>query len=232
MMLGAIRQWWWKRGYRRFYASPTTEDNAYAMNAGTAERFDQLVKELSAILKPSEQDQVLDLGGGNGGLSGQVFGRCRRLVVLDFCPSAMPSSSSFRRRFVVGDMKRPPFPPRAFSTLFTYSTFPHLASERQIKSILERWDALLAEGGVLYIGDIPERKAVPSLLVRALPHRGLKYYVAVFMSNYFSRAGLSQCLSSLGYEVTCIQQSAGRRFHQERFDILARKRATSVPVQS
>lgn len=232
MMLGMIRQWWWKKGYPRFYASEIALENPYAMNAGTVERFDRLVQELTSILEPSDQDRVLDLGGGNGRLSAQVFGRCQRLVIMDFCQAAMSSSASFRRLFVVGDMKQPPFPPRTFTTLFTYSTFPHLASERQIRSILERWDSLLAEGGVLYIGDIPERKAVPSILARALPRRGLKYYVAIFMNNYFSKGTLSRYLSSLGYEVTCIPQSAERRFSMERFDILARKPSTQRRRQS
>ena len=85
MVLGAIRQYWWKRGYRRFYAGPVALDNPYAMNAGTEERFDRLVNELTALVAPFDHDRVLDLGGGNGRLSGRVFGRCQQLVVMDFC---------------------------------------------------------------------------------------------------------------------------------------------------
>ena len=234
MVLGVIRQWWWRRGYKRFYASPVVRENPYAMNAGTAERFEQLVNELQGMLEASEDVQVLDLGGGNGRLSARVFERRQRLVVMDFCRTAMEaapsgeSSQTNARRFVVGDMKQPPFRAGSFTVLFTYSTLPHLASERQIQRIFEVWDPLLAQGGILYIGDIPERKAVPSIVARALPRlaslSGLKYCVAILMNNYFSRRKLAGHLAGLGYEVRCLDQASGRRFHRERFDILARKR--------
>lgn len=230
MLLGIFRQWWWRRGYRRYYGSQTDRGNPYAMNAGTRERFDILVKELTSSLQPTSDDIVLDLGGGNGQLSRELFRICRRVVVLDFCQSAVVRALGFSHNvsFVVADMSEPPIKAGAFTKIFTYSTFPHLGSERQVRKMLKTWDPLLSKEGVLYIGDIPDRKAFFSIVLRALPRimsiNGLKYYFAVLMSSYFLRRRLKSDLEELGYAVTVLNQSPERRFYRERFDVKAVKK--------
>jgi uncharacterized protein YmfQ (DUF2313 family) len=39
----------------------------------------------------------------------------------------------------------------------------------------------------------------------------------------FSKTFLVRSLQDLGYQVAVLQQSPGRRFHRERFDLLAKK---------
>ena len=232
MFLGTFRQWWWKRGYQKFYRGEIYRENPYAPNAGTREKFDSLVKELTSILEPMDEDVVLDLGGGDGRLSGELFKGCRRVVVMDFCKAAMDSVLRLPRHFsfVIADIRRLPFKVGSFSKVFTYGTLPHLGSERQIRRMLETWDSLLSEGGVLYIGDIPDRKAIPSIVARAFSRiisvSGLKYCFAISMNNYFSKRRLTRFLYELGYEVKIVDQSSERRFHEERFDALATKSAS------
>ena len=229
MWLRTARVWWWKRGYRRFYNSAPHRDNPYLMNAGTAERFERLTQELEALVRPQDGDTVLDLGGGNGLLSARLFGRCRRLVVMDFCQAAMGRREEGTHfGWVVGDMKQPPFRHGTFTTLFSYGTFPHVGSEARAKRMVEAWDPLLAPGGVLFIGDIPDRRAVPRTWLEALPRLrtvvGAKFYVAIMLQSSFSKRSMLEHLSRLGYDARVIEQSPERRFARQRFDIQAVKR--------
>lgn len=238
MLAGVLRAWWWRRGYRRFYVGEGSRANPYTLNAGTWERFDALVEELARLLAPAPDDAVLDLGGGNGQVAARLFPHCRRVVILDFCQDAMGSGPPLPRNcfFVVGEMSHPPFKPATFTKIFTYSTFPHLGSQRRVRQMLPTWDRLLDDGGTLYIGDVPDRRALPRVLASALGGiarvSGLKYCFAAVMNSYFSRTWLARDLAAMGYSVTILDQSPGRRFSTERFDILARKAAGPERAQS
>lgn len=229
MWLRMARVWWWKRGYKRFYNSAPHRDNPYLMNAGDAERFERLTQDLEAVMRPQRGDSVLDLGGGNGLLSGRLFSHCRRLVVMDFCQTAMgePGGRS-HVGWVVGDMKNPPFRQGSFTTLFSYSTFPHVGSQARALRMVEAWDSLLAPGGVLFIGDIPDRRAVPRVWIEALPRLrtvlGVKFYVAILLQSSYSKRRILKHLTRLGYDARVIEQAPWRRFARQRFDILAVKR--------
>lgn len=221
--VGAVRRWWWQRGHERFYTSEVGQRDPYALNAGTPERFQALVAELGNILSPGPDDVVLDLGGGNGYLSAALFGGCRQVVVLDLCRPSVAAASAF----VVADLAAPPFRGEAFTMLFSYSTFPHLGSRAAARRALRAWDSLVARGGTVFIGDIPDRARLHRILGRGVGRLarpgGLKYYAAVSLISYFSRAWLGAELRALGYDVAVLDQSPQRRFHRERFDLLARK---------
>ena len=227
--LSTVRQWWWKRGHQRFYGSQADRDNPYALNAGTAERFETLVADLQGLLKPSAEDRVLDLGGGNGVLSRRVFSGCRQLVVSDVCPTPLQEAGAPQgtTSFVVADMARPPFRPGAFTTLFSYSTLPHVGSEAVLRRMVNAWDALLTAGGTLFIGDIPDKRRLPAIAARGFrkpfPVDALKYFAAISLISYFSRERLRRMLLGQGYDVTILDQAGSRRFCRERFDLIARK---------
>ena len=229
--LSTVRQWWSKRGYQRFYGSRADHDNPYALNAGTVERFETLVADLRAVLQPTTEDRVLDLGGGNGMLARRVFSGCRQLVVSDLCLTALQEAAGADgpTSRVVANMQRPPFRPAAFTMLFSYSTLPHMGSEMVVRRMLDAWDALLVEGGTLFIGDIPDRRRLLAIAARGfqkpLFFDGLKYFAAISMLSYFSRERLRGFLLDKGYDGTVMNQAGTRRFHRERFDLLARKRA-------
>lgn len=230
-VVGSFRRWWWRRGHRRFYRNQTgrtdlfVATNPYALNAGSREAFDSLITGLREIVEPLAKDVVLDLGGGNGYVSAELFGACRKVVVLDLCrpPGELRSS------FVLADMQAPPFRAGAFTKLFSYSTFPCVGSTTAARTMLDVWDRLLAPNGVLFIGDIPDRSKLTTMLARGLSKvasaNGLKYYFAVSMISTFSRNTLKRHLESIGYEVTLINQPPTRRFYRERFDLLAHKHA-------
>jgi len=229
LLISSLRRWWWKRGYKKFHGSDADRANVYAMNADNKKRFDALVKELKSLLKPLWNDVVLDMGGGNGILSSNVFGTCKMTIVLDFSLESMKghvrrSPSTY---FVASDSARPPFKNGSFSKVFVHGLLPNLGSEGVVHQMVQKWDQLLIYGGVLYIGDIPDRKKFLSILIEAIRRctsiLGFKYCVAIMLNSYFSKTGLKKHLSKMGYTVTIINQSNERRFHNERFDLLAMK---------
>ena len=129
---------------------------------------------------------------------------------------------------VVADMKQPPFRRDSFTTLFSYSTLPHVGSEAVVRHMIDLWDALLVDGGTLFIGDIPDRHRLRAVVSRGFrkssPTDSLKYFAAISMISYFSRERLHHMLSNKNYDVTIMSQAGIRRFHDERFDLIARKR--------
>ena len=220
----SLRAWWWMRGYARFYARPkTSQQGKYAMNAGSEDAFNVLVRELITIIKPSPNDVVLDVGGGDGRLAREVFHCCRKVVVLDRYLSGGRAVSDF----VVGDMHHPPFKAGSFTIVFSYSTFATVGAPGSVPEMLERWSSLLQSRGVMFVGDIPERSRVRAALARGLTKdsvmRTLKYYIAIGLITYFSREKLRRQVAAMGYDVAMIDQSPGRRFYRERFDFIARR---------
>lgn len=222
-LVGTLRRSWWRHAHRKFYRTEVGRSDPYALNAGSAQAFDSLIAGLHAMVQPAPADVVLDLGGGNGRVSGMLFKTCRRLVVVDLCRP----EGALQSAFVVADMCAPPFRAGAFTKLFSYSTFPHLGSTTAALNMLQAWDTLLAPGGLLFIGDIPDRSKRGTMLMRGISRlpspNGVKYYAAVSLISVFSRTKLKSYLESIGYEVTVLDQPTTRRFHRERFDLLARK---------
>lgn len=232
-MIGGMRRAWWRHAYRRFYCSDLNRSNIYAMNAGTAEGFELLVRDLAEVLQPSPDDVVLDLGCGNCVLSSKLFGSCRRVVAVDFSKTVLSQASAPPTfSLVVADIRFPPFRGETFSKVFSYSTLPHLGTMREVCRMLGRWHGLLRDGCVLFLGDVPDRARLGGIIMRAARRtttwRGVKYWVAILMNNYFRRHEMVRELGRMGFEVQLIEQSASRRFHLERFDVLAVKRTSTV----
>jgi hypothetical protein len=229
MLVSALRRWWWRRGYQKFYTSAQHRENRYAMNAGEAARFEALVAELRSLVQPSPHDVVLDVGGGNGVLTAAVFEGCRKTIVADYNLSAVTThrGGDAGVAFVVADAARLPFRDGTFTKIFSYGLFPNIGSPAVARRMIDDWHALLAPSGTLYIGDIPDRARLPRILFEGVRRcrsvLGAKYLVAVLLNSYFSKRALRRRVTALGYVVAIIAQSSARRFARERFDLRARR---------
>lgn len=226
-LIDFLRERWWKRGYRRFYASAIHRANPFAMNAGDGGLFGDLVAELTPLVGGGTDRRVLDLGAGNGRLGRALFEGAGFLILADFRAEAIEVEEHGRP--VAANMRALPFRPSSFDLIFSYSTLPQFGSERRTLEAFDEWAALLREGGTLYIGDIPERRRIPRILATAVRNRrGPRYWFAVLMQSFYSKRRLVRHLEGIGFTVEVIRQQSNRRFSDSRFDLRGVKLPSGV----
>jgi SAM-dependent methyltransferase len=155
------------------------------------------------------------------------------VFILDYCAQAFSNykAAAYKNiRKVIGDMFMSPFRGNSLDIVFSYSTFHSIGSEEIAKKMMRGWCALLKSGGILYIGDIPDRGRLGYILKSTFktviqnPSK-IKYFFGITMNSYFSKDALARYLGSLDMEVEIIEQPESLLLHKERFDLKAVKRS-------
>lgn len=229
-LLRSIRVWWWRKSYKKVYEYGLME-TGFSSTTHDAGQFDFLVESLGGYFNKKIPSVALDIGGGNGALTCRIFDRASYVCILDNSMQAFvnyKASGYGNITKVVGDMYKCPFKEKSFDAIFSYSTFHCIGSEGAAKNMMGDWCKMLKPGGLLYVGDIPERGSLSYILMDASKRtlkdpRQIKYFFGILMNSYFSKKGLADYLRGLGMDVEIIEQSGRLKFHKERFDLKAVK---------
>ena len=151
--------------------------------------------------------RALDAGAGTGAVArvmAQMVGRRGRVMALDFSPERGEQGAIIARgeqienlRFVVGDLKRPPFRPRSFDFVWCEFVFEYLADP---DAVLEQLAELVGQGGKLVVGDLdgngtfhyPMPPALESALdkLQQVLHGSFDPYAGRKLYHRFYRLGL------------------------------------------
>lgn len=102
-------------------------------------------------------DRVLDLGGGNGLFARAIAERCSEVCVVDFSAPLLNSNLHQHPSIqcIKSDIRNVEFEERRFDRILCYAVLQYL-SENDALKLFKNAGCWLAEGGVFYLGDIPD----------------------------------------------------------------------------
>lgn len=192
-LLEKSRLWWWKRAYRKIWASSIFKERM-TFSTETEDASQKLISFITNNINPESGGIVLDLGCGNGVLGEKVFKNCDLLIQVDYSWDALKSirnTKGYAKRYILrSDANSLPFKGLIFDYIFAYSLIHYCGCTENAKRWIKSLIALLKDGGRLYIGDVPIRKK----LFRELKYKltnlrtlsKIKYYFAEFIQVSFS----------------------------------------------
>lgn len=226
-----IRVWWWGKSYKKIYRYGLME-TGFSSTTHSDRQFELLVRDLKKHFGTDKERIILDIGGGDGALTSKIFGEFKTVFIMDYCGQAFSNykASGYGNIIkIVGNMFYCPFKANSVDSIFTYSTFHSIGSEKIAKNMISDWYRLLKPGGVLYIGDIPDRAKLGYILKETVKFvqsdlRQVKSFFGIAMNSYFSKSNLARYLCDLGMDVEIVRQPEYLRFSRQRFDIKAVKR--------
>jgi cyclopropane fatty-acyl-phospholipid synthase-like methyltransferase len=121
-------------------------------------RWDYTVGEISNILKVGPDDNLLDLGAGNGLISKPFSKKCRSVTAVDISSALLMQidRGEFPNiKIVIGDVRNIQFAERSFSKCIMYFAMQYF-TEKEAIDIFESVHSWLVPGGTFFIGDIPD----------------------------------------------------------------------------
>lgn len=125
-----------------------------------AERWAFTLEELERVFPVSEDDDVLDLCCGNGLFTAYFAPHSKAVTAVDISQDLLDALDRRKLGNVTthcSDMRDADFPDGSFSRILLYAALQYI-DEKESVELLGRMARWLRPGGLLFIGDIPDRK--------------------------------------------------------------------------
>ena len=110
----------------------------------------------------SQRGALLDFGCGDGAFVRLAARRGWRASGIDIGEWTREAAGRYRTPLFTGSLEEAPFPPASFDVIYSTSTFEHLPDP---SSILRRMRTLIRDGGILFLGGLPNAEGLPARLL-------------------------------------------------------------------
>lgn len=124
------------------------------------ERWAFTLKELQRTFPVNENDDVLDLCSGNGLFTAHFAPRAKTVTSVDISPDllhAVEKRNLPNVSTLCSDMRTAEFADNQFSKILLYAALQYI-DEQECIELFTRMARWLRPGGLLFVGDIPDRK--------------------------------------------------------------------------
>lgn len=124
-----------------------------------ADRWEFTLNELDRVFPVGPEDDVLDLCCGNGLFTAHFAAKGRSVTSVDISPDLLQVLEQRTLANVTtqcSDMRAVSFPESRFSRILLYAALQYI-DEAETIQLLRRMAGWLRPGGLLFIGDIPDR---------------------------------------------------------------------------
>jgi SAM-dependent methyltransferase len=174
-------------------------------------------------------DDVLDLCCGNGLFSAHFAGMSRTVTAVDVSPDLLGGLARLSLSNVItlcSDAREAQFAEGAFSRIWLYAGIQYL-SESEVVLLFRKMLHWLRTGGLLFIGDIPDRARMWSFY--NTPERRSQYFDNCIddrdvVGTWFDSLWLKQLAEATGFrEAEVIQQPSEQIYAHFRFDMRAER---------
>ncbi len=195
----------------------------------TPERWRFTLADLEGKLPVGPDDDLLDLGCGNGLLTEHFASRCRSVTSVDVSGGLL---ERLERRALPNvrtlhcDMRRVAFADASFSRVLMYASIQYLAESETVMLFraLSRW---LRPSGLLFVGDVPDRDRLWSFYDTA-ERRSLYFTNLVadrdVVGTWYQGEWLRRLAADAGFaEAEVIPQPKELIYSHFRFDLRARR---------
>lgn len=175
------------------------------------------------------EDDLLDLCCGNGLFTAHFSPRCASAVAVDVSPELLAvlenrGLSNVRTR--CADIRTLDFVEGAFSRVFLYAGIQYLSAAEAV-SLLRKVSGWLRPGGLLFIGDIPDRSRLWAFY-NTDERRALYFDNCVadrdVVGTWFEASWLAHLATAAGFaQAEMLQQPSDQIYAHFRFDFRARR---------
>ncbi len=199
----------------------------------TNEQFSAIVDDIVGKLDLRPIDHVIDLCCGNGAITFQVAGRCRRVTAFDFSePLIQVARQRFKRKnveYVLADVCALPVSAMqsGATKVYMYEALQHFGLE-ETEQLLRQFADRSRRRPLIYLAAVPDAKRMENFYntpARRAEYEKRKKDGTEPLGHWWDSEQLGQLLAALGYEVSFTAQPANMHGAHYRFDALC----TPVP---
>lgn len=188
--------------------------------------LDRITEHIAEHLDLQPEDRLLDVCCGNGMLSSRLAERCREVVGVDLSEGLVQQAQTHFSRanlsYLQGDatqLKEVVEGP--FDKINLYFSFQYLDSFAKGKQAITGMLGLLAPGGRIFIGDVPDARFL-SVFYPTWTRR-LKYHLNLMlgrslMGKFWSEKEMQKIAQDLGLSINCLQQPKDLPYAHYRVD--------------
>jgi ubiquinone/menaquinone biosynthesis C-methylase UbiE len=225
---------YWRRFWLEYTSDPAQKDTQTQVLRTrnkvpiSADKWAYTLAGVARQLDLSAGDQLLDLCCGNG-LFAEFFANIvHEVEAVDLSPqliARLQERGLPNVRASVGDIREAQFGASRFSKVFWYAGIQYI-EERDIVVVIRRIRQWLKPGGILLIGDVPDRQKLWHYFNDA--GRETAYFDGLakaqpIIGTWLDRAWLEKLCVSAGFrEAVAIPQDSALIYADFRFDLLAR----------
>jgi ubiquinone/menaquinone biosynthesis C-methylase UbiE len=163
--------------------------------------YKKIFADINKKIKFSPQDQILDLGGGCGELTGFIAKQCNHVILADGSEIALNYAKRKLKKhhnisYQIADITKLPlsFNNNQFDKIICYSVVHYVKDLENFKNLIEDLIRMSKHEGVIFIGDIP----LTDKYKRNLEERK-KYPIKNFLLNqkYYIKKGIINLIHKL-----------------------------------
>ncbi|MEM7373475.1 MAG: class I SAM-dependent methyltransferase [Bacteroidota bacterium] len=188
--------------------------------------LDRIAEHIAKHLDLQPEDRLLDVCCGNGMLSSRLAVKCGEVVGVDLSEGLVQQAQSHFPRtnisYLQGDATRlGEVVNGPFDKINLYFSFQYLDSFSKGKQALTEMLGLLAPGGTIFIGDVPDMRYLsvfyPSWIQRMKYHLNLMLGRSL-MGKFWSEKELGRIAKGLDVSVSCLEQAPDLPYAHYRVD--------------
>jgi SAM-dependent methyltransferase len=195
--------------------------------------LDDIVQYIVEKLQLQPDDQLLDLCCGNGLLTHKLSQHCNKTVAIDISHEQIAQAkklfSSPDIQYFAADVSLPGYYAGAekFAKINLYFSFQYFDSFTLGKQAIANMLPLLGDGGVILIGDVPDRKYLPRYYKKGKDR--LRYHIKQLlgtndMGKFWSEREMQRIANYLGLELEVLEQPDFLPYADYRRDFLFKKK--------
>jgi cyclopropane fatty-acyl-phospholipid synthase-like methyltransferase len=182
-----------------------------------------------SFLDFKKNDNVLDLFGGNGLFAQEIAQLCRDVTVVDVSKELLNKINKKKYKnikTVTKDIRKINFYKKEYSKILIYAGIQYL-TEKEVIDLFYKLFNCLQEGGMIYIGDIPEREKIWNFYNNK--KRENDYFKSIInnspiIGTWFDYTWLEKMVKFIGFsESKKIKQKNEMVYSHFRFDMLIKK---------
>jgi SAM-dependent methyltransferase len=193
------------------------------------ERWQFTLDYLDAQFPIGATDDVLDLCSGNGLFTAHFSPRCRSFTAVDISEDLLNNLDQRKLpnvKILRSDIRKIRFEEGAFSRILLYAGIQYLSYGEAVALFREMFQ-WLKPGGLLFVGDIPDRKRLWSFY-NTSERRALYFDNQIagrdVVGTWFDESWLLRLAESTGFQqVNVIQQPPEQIYAHFRFDLKAQR---------
>ena len=196
-------------------------------NAVSDEQILTIHEQIKRCLEIKKIDDVLDLGCGNGLLTGKLAMNCGSVVGLDFCDSLIFIAKKNNHRsnvsYVIRDLRKLPRKEiRGKSKFFMYEVIQHLTKQEFIKFI-RNLSEVVDKKSMLFLGGVPDEHKKRNFYDTDEKYRfflDMEKIKVPHLGSWWTRYNLSGIARRYGWQLLFIKQPENLYTSHYRFDAL------------